>query len=316
ASQPGPAAQPAPARRLSAGPQLAVAGAAVLFGTTFIVVQGALSGAAPIPFVAVRFLVAAALLWPIARRRPATPGVWLAGLLAGVPLLAGYLLQTIGLRYVTTSVSAFITYLLVVLVPILSAIVWRRLPSPAVWVGAVLAAIGLFLLTGARLALGTGEVLTLGCALGFALNIVVLGKVAPHHDVFRLTAVQMLVVGAGALVPGFFTGGYHLSPSSLVAAVYTAVVASALAFLLQTWGQRHLSPSRTSLLLMVEPVVAAIVGAATGAPLGLTAAAGGALILLGIAVSERGPGWQPGHWPRRRLAGLDRAGEGRGGGEA
>ncbi|HZD65218.1 MAG TPA: DMT family transporter [Acidimicrobiales bacterium] len=266
--------------------QAAVAGAAVLFGSTFIVVQGALAGAAPVPFVAVRFLIASALLWPLARRRPATPGLWRAGLAAGFPLLAAYLFQTVGLRYVSSSVSAFTTDLLVVIVPILSALVWRQAPTVWAWVGALVAAAGLFLLTGARVHLGTGEALTLGCAVGFAANVVVLARVAPHHDVYRLTAIQLLVVGLGAVVPAFFLGGYGLGPGALAAAGYTAVAASAMAFGLQTWGQRRLSSSRTAVLLMLEPVTAGVLGAATGTPLGPMAGLGAVVILVGIAISE------------------------------
>ncbi len=275
--------------------QLAVAGAAVLFGSTFLVVKGALSGAGPVPFVAVRFLIAAAILAPVAWRRPATPGEWGAGVAAGVPLLAGYLLQTAGLRLVTSSVSAFITDLLVVIVPVLSAMAWKRWPRARVWAGAALAGGGLYLLTGARPTLGLGEALTLGCALGFALNLVVLARVASRHDPVRLTAIQLAVVGVGALVPGFFYGGYGLSGGALLAALYTAVVASVLAFVLQTWGQRRLSASRAALLLMLEPVTAAMVGLATGVPLRPLAAVGAGLVLAGIAVSEALPS------PRRRL---------------
>lgn len=267
-----------------------MAGAAILFGTTFVVVQGALAGAAPVPFVAVRFALAAGLLWPVARRRPTAPGIWPAGLAAGVCLLAGYLLQTIGLRYVTTSVSAFVTYLLVVLVPILSALVWRRVPGVAVWVGAALAALGLFLLTGAGVGFGPGVLLTLGCALAFALNILVLAQAAPRFDAIRLTAIQLLVVGAGAAVPGIFLGGYHMTWAALGAALYTAVAASAVAFSLQVWGQRRLSPARTSLLLMIEPVTAAAVGWGTGERLGPASLVGAALILAGIVVTETWPG--------------------------
>ncbi|MGH9065966.1 MAG: DMT family transporter [Acidimicrobiales bacterium] len=286
--------------------QLAVAGAAVMFGTTFIVVQGALAGAAPIPFVAVRFLIAAALVFPLTVRRRRVPGAWAAGVAAGIPLLAGYLLQTIGLRYVTTSVSAFITDLLVVIVPVLSAVVWRSLPKLGTWIGAGLAVAGLFLLTGASLTLGYGQLLTVGCAVAFATNVVVLAKVAPHHDPVHLTAVQLLVVGAGSAVPGLFTGGYHLSVDAVWAAVYTAVAASAVAFFLQTWGQRRLSPARTALLLMIEPITAAIVGALTGQRLGAIAAVGAALILVGLAVSEL--------WPERAhgdAGDLDRGTEAR-----
>ena len=113
---------------MTARAHLAVAAAAVLFGTTFIAVKDAVADVGPVPFLGARFLLAAALLWPFARRAPARPGSVRAGILCGLALAAGYLFQTIGLQYTSGSVSAFITYLLVVLVPVLAAVWLRRLP--------------------------------------------------------------------------------------------------------------------------------------------------------------------------------------------
>jgi drug/metabolite transporter (DMT)-like permease len=269
-----------------------VAAAAVLFGTTFVVVKDAVADVEPVPFLAVRFLIAAALLWPFTRRAPASarPGAFRAGALCGLVLAAGYLFQTIGLQYTTGSVAAFITYLLVVFVPVLAAIWLRRLPSLTTMAGVVLAFAGLFLLTGARLsAVGKGELLTLGCAVAFAVHIVLLADVAPRFSTARLNAMQLLVVGAVCLVPGFFLGGYNFTARAWGAAVYTAVASSAIAFALQVWGQRRVGPTRTSLLLMLEPVAAAVIGVIAGDHLGVMGAAGAVLILFGIAVSELGP---------------------------
>jgi drug/metabolite transporter (DMT)-like permease len=273
---------------------LAVAAAAVLFGTTFFAVKDAVTDVGPVPFLAVRFLLAAALLWPFAQRAPARRGGLRAGLLCGLALVAGYLFQTIGLQYTTGSVSAFITYLLVVLVPVLAAVWLRRLPSVTTIAGVVLAFAGLYLLTGGHLSVvGKGELLTLGCAVAFAVHIVLLAEVAPRFSTARLNAMQLLVVGGICLVPGFFMGGYHFTARAWAAAVYTAVASSAIAFALQVWGQRRVGPTRTSLLLMIEPVSAALIGVVAGDRLGLAGAAGAALILVGIAVSELGPLLRP-----------------------
>ena len=264
----------------------AVVLAAVCFGSTFVPVQAAVRHAGPVPFLAVRFLVAAVLLWPVARRRPAVPGELRLALRCGVPLLAGYLLQTFGLRYTTTSVSAFITYLLVVMVPVIAAVTRRRLPSAPVTVGVLAATAGLFLLTGAHPRLGRGELLTLGCAFAFALNILAIDRAVERVDAVRLTMGQLAVVGLGCLLPGLALGGYRMPAASYAAALYTALVASALALGLQVWGQRRVGPTRTSLLLMVEPVTAAVIGYGIGERLGAAGAAGALLILAGIAVAE------------------------------
>ena len=289
--------EPAPARRGDLLAHVAVAAAAVLFGSTFFVVKGAIDEVGPVPFLGVRFLIGAAVLAPFAarrgwpgRRRPAEAGIGRAGLVCGAALAAGYLFQTIGLQYTTGSVSAFITYLLVVIVPLMSAVVLRRRPDLPTVGGVVLAVAGLFLLTGGGFrSMGKGELLTIGCAIAFAAHIVLLAEVAPRFETARLNAIQLFVVGVACFVPGFFLGGYGFTAAAWVAAIYTAIASSAIAFALQVWGQRRVGPTRTSLLLMIEPVAAAVIGAATGDDLGWAGLAGAALIMGGIALSEVGP---------------------------
>jgi drug/metabolite transporter (DMT)-like permease len=269
---------------------LAVVAAALLFGSTFVVVKHAVADVAVVPFLGVRFLIGAAVLLPFVartnRRGAVRPGVVGAGVAAGVPLLIGYLFQTAGLQYTTSSVSAFITYLLVVFVPILSAVVLRRFPTAPTLGGVAIATAGLFLLTGEGTHLGKGELLTLGCAVAFAINIVVLAHVAPLHDTLTLNFVQLLVVGSACFLAGMGMGGYAFPARVWVAAAFTGVFASALAFALQVYGQRRVGPTRTSLLLTIEPVAAAFVGYAAGDRLGWTGVAGALLILAGIAVAE------------------------------
>jgi drug/metabolite transporter (DMT)-like permease len=265
---------------------LALLAAGVLFGTTFVVVKDAVADVQPIPFLAVRFLVGGLVMLPLAARGPKQVGELRAGVLCGAALLTGYVFQTVGLQYTTASISAFITYLLVVLVPVIAIVVLRRPPTLPTVAGVVLGTVGLYLLTGKGLALGKGELLTLGCAFAFAAHVVLLSEFAPRFDVARLNAVQLLVTGGACLVPGLFLGGYDFTARAWVAAAYTAVAVSALALGLQLWGQRHVGPTRASLLLMIEPVSAAVLGFVIGERLGLRGALGAAVILLGIAVAE------------------------------
>src|SRR5207244_2271031 len=105
------------------------------------------------------------------------------GVLAGVALGSGYVFQTWGLRFTTSARSAFITYLLVVFVPLLAAVVLRRRPHAATLVGVAVAVVGLLLLTGGGGGgLGKGELLTVGCAVAFAVHILILAEVAHRHD--------------------------------------------------------------------------------------------------------------------------------------
>jgi drug/metabolite transporter (DMT)-like permease len=261
--------------------------AAFFFGTTFLVVQDAVADAEPVPFIAVRFLIGGAVLALLGRRRRRTPGELRDGSMAGMALLVGYVLQTIGLQYTTPSTSAFITYLLVVFVPLLTLATLRRRPHPLTLVGLVLAVAGLVLLTGgADVSFGRGEVLTLGCAVAFAAHMVMLGEAAGRHDAIRLTCVQVTTVGVVSLAISLVTGGLDLPAGALGAAAFTGVFATALAFFAMVWAQRVVSPSRAALILLLEPVFAALLAWATGDALTAAALAGGMLILAAVVVAE------------------------------
>lgn len=268
---------------------LALAGAALCFGGTFLVVQEAIEDVEPIPFLAVRFLIGAAVLWTIAHRRPATPGELRDGVLAGSALLTGYVFQTIGLQYTDSATSAFLTYMLVVFVPIIGFVLLRRRPRPATLAGIAVAVVGLVQLTApgdSSAGFGRGELLTLGCALGFACHVVALGAMAHRHDPARFTAIQVTFVGLTCLVPGAALGGYRFSGAALAAAAGTAVVATALAFFLQVTGQRTVAPARAALVLLLEPVFAAVLAAVTGDALSATQYLGGAVILGAVLLTE------------------------------
>jgi drug/metabolite transporter (DMT)-like permease len=269
---------------------LALVGAALLFGSTFLVVQDAVESVEPVPFLVVRFAIGTLALAPLALRRGGdalrAPGLVRAGAGAGLALGAGYVLQTVGLQYTTASASAFITYLLVVFVPLIVALTTRRAPPAATVAGVALAVGGLSLLTtGDGLGAGRGELLTLGCALAFALHILVLADAAPRFDVAALSAVQFAVVAGLLAVPGL-TAGYRMDGGAWAAAAYTGVLVTAGALGLQAWGQRRVSPTRAALLLLLEPVSAAVLGFLAGERLGVAGGAGALLILGGILVSE------------------------------
>jgi drug/metabolite transporter (DMT)-like permease len=282
--------------------------AAFFFGTTFIVVQDAVERIDPLPFLAVRFLIGAAVLGFVAHRRAAaarprrsagrvaTPGEFRDGVLAGLLLLAGYVFQTVGLQYTTAATSAFITYMLVVFVPFISFATTRRPPQPLTLAGVVLAVAGLVLLTGgADTGFGRGEVLTLGCAVAFAAHLVFLGGVATRHDPVRLTTVQLATVGLLCLVPAVIQGGFDFDGGSLAAAAFTGVFATAVAFLAMVWAQRVVSPSRAAIILLLEPVFAALLSALVDEPLTAATVAGGALILIAVLLAEVVAPMQAGH---------------------
>lgn len=255
--------------------------AALLFGVTFVVVKAAMETVDPLAFVGWRFLVGggALLLLTI----PTSRGVWRDGMIAGLWLFTGYALQTSGLTITGATNSALITGLYVVFVPLLAALVRRRAPSPWAVVGVVLGFIGTSLLTVREdLTFGTGDLLTLGCALAFAGHVVMISRHATRHPVIPYTTVQLLTTAVLGLVGSVVFEGPGLPDrSGWPAIILTGLGVSAIAYLLQVWAQNRVGPSRTAILLTLEPVFA-VAAAALVLSERLTAAGWfGAAIILG-----------------------------------
>jgi drug/metabolite transporter (DMT)-like permease len=240
---------------------LALAVAALLFGATFVVVKEAVEALPPLSFVGWRFLIGAAALLVFAWPRGAQ--VWRDGLLAGSFLFGGYALQTWGLSLTSASNSALITGLFVVFTPLLAAAVTRKLPAALTVGGAVVAFVGLALLTvDESFGLGNGDLATIGCAVAFGIHIVVLSRVAYRHPVVPFTAVQLLVTAIASLGASAAVEGLPIPTSSdLPALLMTGLAVSGGAFILQVWAQTVVGPARTAMLLALEPVVAVALAA-------------------------------------------------------
>lgn len=184
---------------------LALAGIALIWGATFVLVKQALQDASTLLFLALRFSLATMALALAFRPLPgkfARPRSLLeGGFLAGLCLSAGYVFQTVGLRYTSPSKSAFLTGLSVVLVPAFAALRHRQWPLPAEAAGvlAATAGMGLMTLNLETLRIERGDLLTLGCAVGFALHILVVGHYAPRVSFQALTLVQIATAAALAL---------------------------------------------------------------------------------------------------------------------
>ncbi len=277
-------------------PEGALVLAAFFFGVTFPLVHDALGDIEPFAYLLLRFAIAVVVLGPfavvIARRGSPEERRLLvrAGLIAGVLLFGGYATQTIGLETTSPSTSAFITGLYVVFTPLVEGVVRRKAPPIGVLVGIAFATVGLYLLTGADLAFGTGEIWTLACAVLFAVWIVFQGEYARRIHPIPYTTVQMIVVVV-LCVPGTAVQGVgHLTGLAIFAVAFTGIACSSFALSLQLWGQKHIAASRAALILLIEPVFAAIAGYAYGERLGAVELAGAGVILLGIVIAELGPG--------------------------
>jgi len=271
--------------------------ATLVWGATFIVIKAALADASPLVFNAVRMVLAAVLLLVIFRHRlrSMTVGVWLAGFTIGTLMWLGYEFQTDGLLYTSASKSAFLTGVSVVLVPMLLALFWRGHVNRYTLGGVMAACVGLYLLCipagqGLSLAsLNRGDILTLGCAVAFAFQIIAVGRSAQHYDFAHLVTIEIAVCAAWMLISiPFERHAYlRLTPRLLAALAITSIVGTVGCFIVQAWAQRFTPPTHTALIFSLEPVFAGLTSfAVLGERLGGRPIVGAALILAGVLASE------------------------------
>jgi len=268
--------------------EMALAAVAFLWGTTFVIVKGALADVSTLLFLALRFSLATVLLafWLRARlvRRGAV--AWGGGVLCGVLLFLGYALQTAGLRWTTASNSAFITGLYVVMVPLLASLVYRSRPRAVELAGALLATVGTALLSGGLpSSWSRGDLLTAGCAVAFAAHMLAVERYARRMDFERLSLVQIAVVAllswaAAWIEPPRVVWSVRLWTALLV----TSVLATAFSFLLYTWAQGQTSAARAALIFALEPVFAGLVAWAAAGERWTAASLGGAALILAAIV--------------------------------
>jgi drug/metabolite transporter (DMT)-like permease len=278
--------------------EAALIGAALFYGITFPLVHDALDDITPFAYLVGRFGIATLLLAPVTLPALRTRGLERkmlvrAGLTAGLILFGGYATQTIGLQYTSPSTSAFLTGLYVIITPVIESAISRRLPRPPVIAGIVIATVGLYLLTGADVHLGKGEVFTLLCAVLFAWHIVYIGAYTHVLPPLQFGALQIGAVALLSVAPAAGQGVGSLSTLAIVSVVFTGIACSAVALPLQLWGQQRIPATRAALILLAEPVFAGIAGYVNGERLGTTRLLGAAAILAGICVSE--------FWPRRSV---------------
>lgn len=272
---------------------LALVGVCILWGSTFVVVKDATERMPVMDFLAWRFAIAALAMVAI---RPVTvtrltPAARWHGLVLGVALAAGYVAQTFGLRRTPATISGFITGLFVVFTPLCAGLLLRRKVGWASWLGVAVATGGLALLSLHGLSVGRGEAITLLCAVAFALHIVGLGEWSTARDAYGLAVVQLSTV---AIICAVAAAPDSLGPPPDAgvwgAVLLTALAATAIGFLVQTWAQAHLAPTRAAVVMTMEPVFAGIFGVAVGGDdLTVRIVIGALLVLAAMFLVELGP---------------------------
>jgi drug/metabolite transporter (DMT)-like permease len=265
------------------------------WGTSFAIVKEALPLTTPANFLFIRFAMACLLLLPLAwvrRENFSKELIWKGGVI-GVFLFTAFLTQTWGLAFTSASRSGFLTGLSVILVPLLSILILRQMPGWLPIIGALLAFTGIYLLTAAdqvqKLPFNIGDALTLACAVLWAGHILALGRFSPGGDTFGLAFLQLLTAGVGSLIWAGSTGelDFRVPPFVYESALYLAVACTILAYVGQTWAQARTSPTRTAIILSMEPVFAAFFAWFwIGEKMGFWGWIGAGCILTGILMAE------------------------------
>ncbi len=256
---------------------------AAMWGAAFVLMKDAIKRQDVNSFLFTRFAVAAVVMILLRPRvvKLFTKDLLTKGFIAGAFLGTGYILQTLGLARTTAAITGFVTGMYVIATPLIAAVVLHQRISRRTWTYVLIATAGLALLSLHGWSVGVGELLVLCSAIAFASHIITLGQWSSGRDAYALTVIQLATCAALAGLASL-KAGYHAPPDRGVwgVVVFTAIFATAIAFIIQTWSQAHMTSTKVAVILTMEVVFAAIFAVIFGGEtLTLQIAIGGALVV-------------------------------------
>lgn len=284
-------------------PELVLVLVSALWGSSFILLSVALESISPALLVALRFGFGALLMAAILRSRlfKLRRIDWIAGCLTGTCIFFGYFLQTVGLQWISSSVSAFLTALYVPFVPLLQMIFLRKLPGKITSAGIAVAFLGMLLIMDpSRLSFdgSLGEWLTVASALACALEIIVIGFYAKQCEPTAFCFTQLVVVSALAAAycavceTVRFEANWQLFTCLGILIGMIAFNQYAI-----SWAQKSVAPVRAVLIYTLEPVFAGIIGYCVGERLGTGGFIGCILVIGSVLLSS----WLPKYLQQKKL---------------
>ena len=249
--------------------------ATLIWGTAFVAQSMGMERIGPFTFQAIRCTLAVLFLVPLSFLLELPKGgpkatvarwgnkkLWKAGLICGGALFVAASLQQVGLVYTDAGKAGFLTAMYIVLVPILGLFLGRKVTKSAVF-SIVLAVIGLYLLSCLGVSkINIGDLLLMGCALGYAVQILCVDCFALDVDGLRLNCIQALVAAVLSVPFMVFTEELHLADilSCTLPLLYAGVMSMGVAYTLQIVGQQHMEPTGASLIMSLESVIAVLSG--------------------------------------------------------
>jgi drug/metabolite transporter (DMT)-like permease len=256
------------------------------WGYAFVVMKDAIEKQSVNSFLFSRFAVAVVAMIALKPSvlRNLNPDLLKKGFFAGLFLGAGYIFQTLGLKLTGAAITGFITGLYVVATPVIAALFLRHKISRLTWGCVALATIGLALLSLHGWSVGLGELLVLISAIGFGAHIIALSQWSSGLDSYSFTVVQLATC---ALLTGLISMGQgYEAPADRtgwLVVLYTAIICTAMAFMIQTWSQAHMTPTKVAVILTMEVVFAAIFALLFGGEsLSTQALVGGILVVIAM----------------------------------
>jgi len=270
---------------------IAMLAVAITWGAAFVLMKDAIQDQPFYDFLATRFTLAVLVMIAFRPRvlKALDSATLKHGVILGTLLAGGYITQTIGLELTTAAITGFITGLYVVLTPLIGWLMFGNKINKQLVVGIALAFIALGFLTLNGFSIDVNQLWIVLCAVLFAGHIVGLSVWSPGKDVYALTLVQLALVAiyswAGALIDGSYDA--PVNGDGWFAIVFTAVFSTAVAFLVQTWAQSIMDPSRVAIFLTTEVLWTAVIAVLVGQEvLGLKTVLGGALMVAAMLVVE------------------------------
>jgi drug/metabolite transporter (DMT)-like permease len=237
---------------------------AIIWGGDYIAAKIVLEEVSPLYMTAIRFsaafIIMLVVFWKRVRRM--TKKDLFAGLIVGFFMFGGFALQTIGLLYTTAGKSAFITSIYAVLVPLISWAIYKRFPGVHVMVGAVVCVAGVAVLSlNENLSMGIGDILTLGCAVFFAFNILSIAHYVKSLDAVVLTVVETGFSGLLAFILAVIFErpfGRQIGLRSTFSLIYLVILGTISTLLIANIALKHTSPEHGGIIFTTESAFAAL----------------------------------------------------------
>lgn len=284
---------------------------AFIWGTAFVAQKSGMDYIEPFTYGGIRTLIGGLVLIPVIRfldgrkseeekkelanmteeeKKKANKFLLIGGLCCGTALFVASSLQQFGVSYTTAGKAGFITTLYVVIVPILSIFLKKKI-RPIMWLCVAMGAVGLYMLcmTDNSFTLQFGDFLVLLCAFAFAIHIMVIDHFSPKTDSVRLSCLQFLTAGIMGIICMFI---FETPVMANILAcwfpiLYAGVLSSGVAYTLQVVAQADADPTAASLILSLESAFAALSGAVLlGESMGLRELSGCVIIFAAIILAQ------------------------------